>query len=287
MKNRLSNSRLSRPSRAVGRDVQWCMVLIVVALSAGGCGPDQGEVRAEMTEAGPLRPRTEGQYEKEPPPPPPAPVVDPCDDLASAIRREFPRLYRIAESPRFAVIANISSGDVADATDAGSARRKENTSALGRRPVYDHKEHVLILNRAASLEEALPIDRSAVENLFIEFLSSLAPDTKIIDPGVVREILRRGADGKPPSVSQDICEVCIVLDVHVARENPISGDRMIALTARAIRMSDGAILSVSTPRRCTAVGERNVDEVLRRICFCSGVYLIDRVVKRWQSEYAP
>jgi hypothetical protein len=249
---------------------------LLIALASSGCGPDYPRVQAEPRDAPPRPAPQPAEYMKEEPP------VDPCDELAEALRENFPDLYHQAKSPRFAVIANVFSGDVADAADVGADRREGDQSAMGRRPVWDNEKHVLVLG-SPSIDQALPVDRSSVENHFIQFLLSLAPDVQVVDPGVVREQLLKRAGDKTVSVGQDLCEICILLDVRVARDAPVSGQRTMATTARAIRLSDGAVLAVSTPKRRDAFGERDVDKRLRRMCYCGGAFLMDELSQRWRS----
>jgi len=249
----------------------------LIAVVAGACGPDEPSIQAEPTDVPPRPAPPPAEYLKEKPP------VDPCDELTESLRRDFPELYHRAKSPRFAVIANVFSGDVADAGAVAAERRADDQSALGRRPVWDSQEGVLLFWESPSVDQALPVDRSSVENHFIHFLLSLAPDVQVVDPGVVREQLLKKVGDKPASVGQDLCEICILLDVRVAREGPVSGQRTMATTARAIRLSDGAVLAVSTPKRRDAFGERDVDSRLRRMCYCGGAFLMDELSRRWRS----
>ncbi len=277
---------MSQPHKSVGilRDAGgWpgaSTVLISLgllgAMVLGGCGPDYPRVQAEPSDAPPRPDLLPAEYLKEEPP------ADPCDELTETLQRDFPELYHRAQSPRFAVIANVFSGDVADAGSVGTERRAEDKSALGRRPVWDDQRQVLLV-ASPNIDQALPVDRSSVENHFIHFLLSIAQDMRVVDPGVVREQLLKTAGDEPVAVGQDLCEICILLDVRVAREAPISGQRTMATTARAIRLSDGAVLAVSTPERRDAFGERDVDSRLRRMCYCGGAFLMDELAQRWRS----
>lgn len=274
-------------------------LLLAVGLGAGAAGcnsPDDPEVAVvvgpRQESPGPYAP-PEYEYQMEEPPD----QTDPCERLALEIRPHFARAYRDAGFPRMGFLANVVSGEAVRTTPGTAPDENRGTG------------------RAPGRIDALPIDRAAIENHYIDFFKFLDGEVQVIDLEAARGQLDReaatlGDKADAPLTTlrdRNLCDLVVLLEIRVNRD-PAGGMVMtgvsrqsitrqgahsasahraewiptggmtLACTARALLVEDGSVLATTVPERAELASESQLGEVLRRIAFCSAADLADRLV---------
>lgn len=260
------------------------------------CAPDHPDVEASVpsrtTGIGGTSPR-EFNYQKEDPPPPP---VDPCEADLNSARSEFASAYNKGGRPRLTFMANVLAGEV-----AATPSRAQDTPRLS--SSADHPQD----------PEAVPVDRALVENELIDVFQKLAGNIRVVDLGVARgQFDRAKANGQEKDIevlrNNNLADLAILLELRVDRgmaqsasvevrahsgdvhargnlEAVRGGPITIACTARAVRVSDGAVLGTASPERIVVNDEHSLDENLRRMCFCGAAELARKLAVAFTDDF--
>ncbi|MCO6437284.1 MAG: hypothetical protein J5J06_09385 [Phycisphaerae bacterium] len=164
---------------------------------------------------------------------------------------------------------------------------------------------------------AVPVDRAAVEDHFMDAFAAISPAVRIINLGVAREQLEREArtvgSGGDESFLQalrdrNLADIAVLFDVRVLRHGTPSRNDVslrtevavqgrtatssaegsastssiitIALTGRAVRINDGSVIATVTPPRSEVVGEVALGQALRDACECGAAALASKMCLR-------
>jgi len=317
-------------------------VVTVVVLGCGGPEYEDAvvQVPARQHEPAPYLP-PEPTYQRE---------SSQCEVDTEEANACFAAAYRQANQPRLAFVANTPSSVIADtrppSEEAPLGDGTEDQAAEGAREGVtvitnvsgnvanvqgtsdgssDAHKRLTPTSEAVGLPQAerwaVPVDRAAVEDQFIDVFTSLSPDVRIVDLGVAREQLEReartvGAQRDEPFVrsmrDRNLADMAVIFDLRIVRLGCASRQELklnaavnssqgvisssaegsastapiitIALTGRAIRINDGGVVATVTPPRREVTGDVELGDALQEICECGAMALAARMCPRLRAQ---
>jgi len=234
-----------------------------------GCGPDHPEtftsISSQAASSDPGGPG-QAQYQKESRrAAKPNDEDNPCGVVIEEARYDFGGVYEIARRPRLAILANVLSTNLGGRDDDQSRA----SSAV-----------------SFSDPEAVPVDRTTIENECIAFFDSTTHRMKLVDVSVARTSMAsaRNQAGMLEGFRRiDLCDIAIMIEVRAARVEPANANPgnperySIACTGRAVNVRDGRVLATASVGRRIAGSEQALDSGLRKVALCLAAELSTQI----------